>query len=144
MLQESFSSFFLNKRIESLKNMPFKIWLPWKRQVTWTATCHIKLLPDKFWKKSPSLVAFTLILKTLLTPKVAAGRIRPPPPPPPPTGLNRVKLNLSYVVDVTAANVRLYLCFPGRLLTYCQPGRSKSTCQQYAYLIFADLVSHYI
>ena len=56
--------------------MPVKIWLPWKRQVTWTVTCHIKLLPDKFWKKSPSLVAFASILKKLLTSKVAAGRIR--------------------------------------------------------------------
>ena len=65
--------------------MPVKIWLPWKRQVTWTVTCHIKLLPDKFWKKSPSLVAFALILKKLLTSKVTAGRIRPSPP-----GLDRV------------------------------------------------------
>ena len=74
--------------------MPVKIWLPWKRQVTWTVTCQIKLLPDKFWKKSPSLVAFALILKKLLTSKVAAGRIRlPPPPPPGQKGLNlRVKL----------------------------------------------------
>ena len=55
--------------------MPVKIWLPWKRQVTWAVTCHIKVLPDKFWKKSLSLVAF--------------GRIRPPPPPP---DLDRVNL----------------------------------------------------
>ena len=58
--------------------------LPWKCQVTWAVKCHIKLLPDKFWKKSLSLVAFALILKKLLTSKVAAGRIRPP-------GLNGVK-----------------------------------------------------
>ena len=64
--------------------MPVKIWLPWKRQVTWTVTCQIKLLPDKFWKKSPSLIAFALILKKLLTSKVAAGRVRPP-------GLDTVK-----------------------------------------------------
>ena len=62
-----------------MKNMPVKIWLPWKQQVTWTVTCQIKLLPDKFWKKSPSLVAFALILKKLLTSKVSAGRIPPPP-----------------------------------------------------------------
>ena len=69
--------------------MPVKTWLPWKRQVTWTVTCHIKLLPDKVWKKSPRLVAFALMLKKLLTSKVAAGRIPPPPPPPP--RLDRVK-----------------------------------------------------
>ena len=44
--------------------------------------CHIKLLPDKFWKKSPSLVAFALTLKKLLMSKVAAGRIRSTPLPP--------------------------------------------------------------
>ena len=64
--------------------MLVKIWLPWKRQVTWAVTCHIKLLPYKFWKKFPSLVAFALVLKKLLTSKVAAGGIRPPP------GLNKV------------------------------------------------------
>ena len=68
--------------------MPVKIRLPWKRQVTWVVTCYIKLLPDKFWKKSPSLVAFALILKKLLTSKVASGRIPPPPPHHP--GLNKV------------------------------------------------------
>ena len=65
--------------------MPVKIWLQWKRQVTWARTCRIKLLPDKFWKKSPGLVSFALSFKKLLTSKVAAGRIRPPP------RLNRVK-----------------------------------------------------
>ena len=75
---KAFFDFFLIREIEILKNMPFKIWLPWERQVTWTATCHFELLPDKFWKKSPSLVTFALILKKLLTPKVAAGRIPPP------------------------------------------------------------------
>ena len=48
MLQERFLNFFLMREIELLKNMPVKIWLPWKRQVTWTVTCHIKLLPHKF------------------------------------------------------------------------------------------------
>ena len=43
----------------------------------------IKLLPDEYRKKSPSLVAFALILKKLLTFKVAESRISPP-------GLNRV------------------------------------------------------
>ena len=47
--------------------MSVKIWLPWKRQVTWAVTCYVKLLPDNFQKKSPSLVAFDLILKKLLT-----------------------------------------------------------------------------
>ena len=78
---------FSIREIEILKKLPVKIWLPWKRQVTWAVTCYIKLLPNKFWKKLPSLVAFALILKKLLTSKVAAGRIRPPPP-----GLNRVKV----------------------------------------------------
>ena len=31
-----------------LENLLVKIWFPWKRQVTWKVTCHIKLLPDKF------------------------------------------------------------------------------------------------
>ena len=79
MLQEKNLNFFFIREIEIFINMLFKIWLPWKRQVTWTATCQIKLLPDKFWKKSLRLVAFALILKKLLTPKVAAGRIPPPP-----------------------------------------------------------------
>ena len=48
-----------------MKNMPVKIWLPWKCQVTWTVTCHIKLLPDKVSKKSPSLVVFALIWAVL-------------------------------------------------------------------------------
>ena len=39
----------------ALKKKPVKIWSPWRRQVTWTVTCHIKLLPDNFLKKSPSL-----------------------------------------------------------------------------------------
>ena len=78
MLQESFPLIFNLRKIEILKNMPVKIWLSWKRQVTWTVTCHIKLFPDNFYKKSPSLVAFASLLKTLLTSKVAAGRIRPP------------------------------------------------------------------
>ena len=65
MLQESFVKIiFLIREIEILKNMPVKIWLPWKRQVTWTVKCHIKLLPHKFWKKPPSLVVFALILKS--------------------------------------------------------------------------------
>ena len=51
MLQESFLKLFLIREIEILKNMPIKIRLPWKHQVMWTVTCHIKLLPDKFWKK---------------------------------------------------------------------------------------------
>ena len=89
-----------------LKNMPVQIWLPWKRQVTWTVTCHVKLFLDNFKKNSQSLVAFPLILKKLLTSKVAASRIRPPPP-----GLNGVKrlvnvrifvLYLSFVVKLGA------------------------------------------
>ena len=39
------------REIEILKNMPVKIWLSWKRQVTLTVTCHIKLLPDNVSKK---------------------------------------------------------------------------------------------
>ena len=54
--------------------MPFKIWLPWERQVTWTATCHFKLLPDKFWKKSPSLVTFALILKKVINAQSCRGQ----------------------------------------------------------------------
>ena len=89
MLQESFPLICKLREIENWKNMPLKIWLPWKRQVTWTVTCHIKLLPDNFLKKSASSVAFASILKKLLTSKVTAGRILPPPPTSP--GLNRVK-----------------------------------------------------
>ena len=92
------------REIEFFKKIPFKIWLPWKRQVTWTATCHIKLLPDKFWKKSPSLVAFALISKKLLTPKVTAGRIRPPPPPP---SLNRVR----FIADTDLQNDPAPFCY---------------------------------
>ena len=44
--------------------MPVKIWLPWERQATWTVTYRIKLLADKFWKKSPSLVTFAVISKS--------------------------------------------------------------------------------
>ena len=88
ILKKCYKKAFLIFLIREVK-MPAKIWLPWKSQVTWTLTCHIFLLPNKFSKKSPSLVAFALIFKKLITCKVAAGRIRPPPSPPP--GLNRVK-----------------------------------------------------
>ena len=52
--------------MEIFHNMPVKIWLPWKRQVTRAVPSHIKLLPDKLWKKSPSKVALALILKKSL------------------------------------------------------------------------------
>ena len=55
------------REIEVLKNMPVKIWLPWKGQVTWVVTCYIILLADDFQKKSLRLVAFALILQMLLT-----------------------------------------------------------------------------
>ena len=58
MLQESFSLIFRLRENEILKNMPFKIWLPWKRQVTGIVTCHIKLFPDTFLEKVESLVPF--------------------------------------------------------------------------------------
>ena len=48
MLQESFPLIFKLREIEILTNMSVKIWLPWKRQVTWTVTCHIKLFPVNF------------------------------------------------------------------------------------------------
>ena len=48
MPQESFPLIFKLREIEILKNMPVKIWFPWKRQATWTVTCHIKLFPDNF------------------------------------------------------------------------------------------------
>ena len=74
MLQESFPLIFKLREIEILKNMPVKIWLP--------VTCHIKLFPDNFKKKSPSLVGFALTLKKLLTSKVAGAESAPPPPTP--------------------------------------------------------------
>ena len=46
--EESFPLIFKLREIEILKNMPVKIWLPWKRQVTRTVTCHIKWFPDNF------------------------------------------------------------------------------------------------
>ena len=70
--------------------MPVKMWLSWNHQVTWAVTCHIKLLPDKFQKKLPSLVAFALILRKLLMSKVAVGRIQSP-------HLNRVNDGGTYV-----------------------------------------------
>ena len=57
--------------------MHVKIWLPWKRQIAWAKTCHTKLLPDKFWEKSPRLVAFASILEKLLTFKVSASTFCP-------------------------------------------------------------------
>ena len=48
MLQESFCSIFKLREIKILKSMPAKIWLPWKRQDTWTVTYHTKLFPDNF------------------------------------------------------------------------------------------------
>ena len=48
MLQESFMLLFKLREIEILKNIPVKIWFQWKRQVTWTVTCHIKLFPVNF------------------------------------------------------------------------------------------------
>ena len=57
------------------KNMPVKICasgLPWELQITWTAICHIKLLPD-------ILGNVTKFGSVALYPKVATGRIRPIP-----------------------------------------------------------------
>ena len=52
--------YFKIREIEILKKkLAGQIWFPWKRQVTWTVTCHIKLLPDIFFrKKSRSWVSF--------------------------------------------------------------------------------------
>ena len=79
ILEKSFSLIFLIREIAILINILVKIWLPWKRQVTWTMASHTKFLPDNFKKTSPSLVARALRLRTLLTFKVAAGRICFPP-----------------------------------------------------------------
>ena len=38
-------------KINILKNMPVKIWSPWKHQVTWTVTCHIKFVPRQVLEK---------------------------------------------------------------------------------------------
>ena len=70
--------------------MPVKIRLPWKRQIAWTKMCHTKLLPDKLYKKSLSLVAFASILKKLLTFKVSAGTSCPPPPHPSESNLVKI------------------------------------------------------
>ena len=49
MLQESFILLFKLRGIEILKKyIHVKIWFQWKRQVTWTVTCHIKLFPVNF------------------------------------------------------------------------------------------------
>ena len=48
MLQESFPLIFKLRETEIMKNLPVKIWLPWKRQVTWIFTCHIKLFLGNF------------------------------------------------------------------------------------------------
>ena len=50
MQEKHFFFNFKAREIESLKNMFVQIWLLWKRQVTWTMTCHIKLLPANFPK----------------------------------------------------------------------------------------------
>ena len=59
--------------------MPVNIWLPLKRQVTWTVTCHIKLLPDNVYKKPPILIAFAVILKKVINVQSGRGQIPPPP-----------------------------------------------------------------
>ena len=46
MLQENFPLILKLRGFE--KTMPVKIWLPWKRQVTWTVTCPVKLFSDNF------------------------------------------------------------------------------------------------
>ena len=120
MLEESFPLIFKLREIEILKNMPVKIWLPWKRQVTWTVTCHIKFFPDNFKKKSPSLIEFALILKKLLTYKVAEGRI-PPPSSLPPPGLNRVNGPFKYILGLLlgknqfAVTQRMHACIEPNL-----------------------------
>ena len=67
MLQESYYLIFKLREIEILKNMPVKIWFHGNVK----SRGQIKLLPGNFKKKSPSLVAFALILKNLWTSKVA-------------------------------------------------------------------------
>ena len=44
-----------------LKNMPVKMWLPWKRQIAWIKKRDTKLWPDKFQEKLLGLVAFASI-----------------------------------------------------------------------------------
>ena len=49
MPQESYQSIFKLREIEILQNIPVKMWLPWKRQATWTVICHIKSFPENFF-----------------------------------------------------------------------------------------------
>ena len=66
MLQESFLFDFKIRKIESLKNMPLNIWLPFKSQAVWAVPYYIKWLPNNFQKKSLNLLAFALILKKVI------------------------------------------------------------------------------
>ena len=74
---------FLRREIEIVKNMTVKIWLPWKSQVTRTVTCHIKLLPDKFWKKFAKFGSVCCNIKKVINVQSRRGQNTPPPPPPP-------------------------------------------------------------
>ena len=60
--------------------MPVKIWLPWKRQSSWTIEADVKMFPDKFYEKSPNLVVIALTVWKLQIFKVGAGSKSPPPP----------------------------------------------------------------
>ncbi len=80
---------------EILKSIRQNNWLPWQQCCCYRHVVGVKMLPDKFWKMSPSFSSGALTLLKLLNFKVAAGLTKSPPFPPP--SLNRVKAS-DYVI----------------------------------------------
>ena len=76
------------REIEILKNMPFKIWLPWKREVTRIVTYHIKSLPDNFLEKVANFGGVCFNIKKVINAQIRRGQSPSSPPQP---GLKRVK-----------------------------------------------------
>ena len=125
------------REIKLLKNLPVKIWVLWKRQVTWTVICHIKLLPDNFYEKSPSLVVFSFLMKKLLPFKVPAGRILPAPYAP---ALNMIK-SQAFLKESMKLNWNFQRVWGGGMFTL--HGGSRNILWMNTFSKEADPLKHY-
>ena len=99
--------------------MAVKIRFPWKRQIPWAKTCQFKMLP--------SLVAFALISKKLLTLKVNAGTFWFLPPRP---WRTKTTVKDDYVISTSCDVINL---FGGRQIKRFStlPLHSKSNCHSF-------------
>ena len=65
--------------MQILENMAVKKWLPWKPQSWQSCDTSVKIFPEGFKEKSPSLVVLALIVMKLYVFKFGAGLKSPAP-----------------------------------------------------------------